>query len=314
MTRVAAVTGGTGFLGHAVVVALARNGWRVRLLVRRSAAHWPCLDHELELVFGDLADDDALGRLMRGADAVVHAASLVKARSRAAFMAVNRDGSARLAAVAAATAPSARLVYVSSFAAREPQLSDYAASKRAGEDAVRAARGDAPWVAVRPPAIYGPRDKETLAVFRLARGPLLPVFHGPDSRVCLIHVEDAAEAIAALCAGGPSGRVFELSDGRRDGYPWRTILDEAVRAVGGTPRILRVPPRLVRLAGAMAGLAGRLAGRASMLTPGKVREMLHPDWSSAAERQPPPALWAPRIPLPNGFAGTVRWYRDARWL
>ncbi|MBP2293388.1 NAD-dependent epimerase/dehydratase family protein [Azospirillum rugosum] len=315
MTRVVAVTGGTGFLGRAVVAALARTGWQVRLLVRRSADHWPCPDHEPELVFGDLLDADALRRLVRGVDAVVHLAGLIKARSRAEAMAVNRDGSARLAAIAAATAPTARLVHVSSLAAREPQLSDYAASKRAGEDAVRAARGDAPWVVVRPPAIYGPRDKETLAVFRWARSPVLPLFHGPESRVCLIHVEDAAEAIAALCAGGPTGCVFELSDGQRDGYSWRTILDEAVRAVGGgRPVIVPAPPLLVRLTGAVAGLAGRLAGRPSILTPGKVREMLHPDWSSAAERQPPPALWAPRIALPDGFADTVRWYRNARWL
>lgn len=315
MTRIAAVTGGTGFLGRAVAAALARQGWQVRLLVRRSAAHWPCPDHELELVFGDLADDGALRRLVRGADAVVHLAGLIKARSRAGFMAVNRDGSARLAAAVASEASAARLVHVSSLAAREPHLSDYAASKRAGEDAIREGCGGASWVVVRPPAIYGPRDRETLAVFRWARSPVLPLFHGPDSRVCLIHVEDAAEAVAALCSGGPSGCVFELSDGRRDGYSWRAILDEAVRAVGGgTPRILRVPPSLVRMAGAAAGLAGRLAGRASILTPGKVREMLHPDWSSAVERQPPPAVWTPRIALPDGFADTVRWYRDARWL
>ncbi|CAO3433284.1 NAD-dependent epimerase/dehydratase family protein [Azospirillum doebereinerae] len=314
MTRVAAVTGGTGFLGRAVVAALVRKGWRVRLLVRRNAGHWPCPDHELELTFGDLADTETLHRLVCGADAVVHLAGLIKARARADFIAVNRDGAGRVAAAVAAAAPAARLVHVSSLAAREPDLSDYAASKRAGEDAVRAGCGGAPWVMVRPSAVYGPRDAETLAVFRGARGPVLPLLHGPDARVCLIHAEDAAMAVAALCADGPTGRVFELSDGRRDGYSWRAVLEEAARAVGGAPRIVRLPPPLVRLAGAVAGLAGRLTGRASMLTPGKLREMLHPDWSSAADRQPPPAIWTPRIPLPEGFAGTVRWYRDAGWL
>ncbi|MBK1842668.1 SDR family NAD(P)-dependent oxidoreductase [Azospirillum sp. YIM B02556] len=312
--RIAAVTGGTGFLGHAVVAALARRGWRVRLLVRRSAGHWPCPDQELELAFGDLADGGALRRLVRGADAVVHLAGLIKARAPADFLTVNRDGASRLAAAVAAAAPAARLVHVSSLAAREPDLSDYAASKRAGENAIRANCGSAPWVIVRPSAVYGPRDAETLAVFRGASGPVLPLLHGPDARVCLIHAEDAAAAVAALCADGPPSRIFELSDARRDGYSWRTVLDEAVRAVGGAPWIVRLPTPLVRLAGSAAGLAGRLAGRASILTPGKLREMLHPDWSSANDRQPPPAVWTPRIPLPEGFAGTVRWYRDAGWL
>jgi nucleoside-diphosphate-sugar epimerase len=314
VTRIAAVTGGTGFLGRAVAAALVRRGWRVRLLARRNPAHPQLAEHEAEVIFGDMADAEALGRLVRGADAVVHAAGLIKACSRAGFMAANRDGSGRVAAAVVATAPAARLVHVSSLAAREPQLSDYAASKRAGEDATIEACGRAPWVVVRPPAIYGPWDKETLAVFRAVRGAVVPLFHGPEARVCLIHVEDAAETIAALCAESPSGRILELSDERREGYAWRTILDEAARAVGGAPRIVRVPASLVRLGGTVAGTAGRLVGRTPILSPGKAREMLHPDWSSAPDRQPPPEVWAPRILLPDGFADTVRWYREARWL
>ncbi|HYD68167.1 NAD-dependent epimerase/dehydratase family protein [Azospirillum sp.] len=314
MTRLAAVTGGTGFLGRAVVAALVARGWRIRLLARRDPAHPQLPDHEPEAVFGTLEDGEALRRLVRGVDAVVHAAGLVKAPTAAAFQAVNRDGSGRLAEALAAGAPGARLVHVSSLAAREPQLSAYAASKRAGEDAAVAACGGASWVVVRPPAIYGPGDRATLAVFRAARGPVVPLFHGADARVCLIHVEDAADAIAALCAGGPSGRVLEISDERRDGYPWRTVLEEAALAVGGAPRIVRVPAPAVRLGCAAAETAARLIGRVPMLSPGKAREMLHPDWSSAPERQPPPEVWSPRIVLRDGFAGTVQWYREARWL
>ncbi|WP_207476994.1 NAD-dependent epimerase/dehydratase family protein [Arenibaculum pallidiluteum] len=314
MRRLAAVTGGTGFLGRAVVAALLRRGWRVRLLVRRQRGQLAAPEHELELVFGDLDDADALRRLMRGADAVVHAAGLVKARGRSDFMAVNAAGSGKVAAALAAAAPAARLVHVSTMAAREPHLSDYAASKRAGEVEAVSACGGAPWVIVRPPAVYGPWDSETLRVFRAARGPVVPIFHGPDSRVCLIHVDDAAEAVAALCAGGPSGRTFEVTDARREGYPWRTVAEEAIRAVGGTARLVTVPRPLIQAAGSALGAIGRLLGASPFLTSGKAREILHPDWSSAADRQPPAGLWEPRVPLPQGFAETVRWYRDAQWL
>lgn len=324
MTRLAAVTGGTGFLGSAVVDALLDEGWRVRLLARRNPMHPRFArratgDAAIEVVFGGLDDAEALRRLVFGADAVVHAAGLVAARSRADFQAVNRDGSGRVAAAVAATAPTARLILVSSFAAREPQLSAYAASKRAGEEAALAACGGAPWAIVRPPAIYGPWDRATLTIFRAAAGPVLPLFHGPDARLCLIHVEDAARAVAALCRAGPAGCVFELSDPRREGHPWRSVLEEAARAVGTTPRIVRVPRPLVRLGGAVAGILGRLPGRPPILSPpilspGKVLEMLHPDWSSDPRHQPPPDLWSPRVALPDGFAATVRWYRDTRWM
>ncbi|MGI3776851.1 MAG: NAD-dependent epimerase/dehydratase family protein, partial [Janthinobacterium lividum] len=117
----AAVTGGTGFLGSHVVDALLRAGWRVRVLARGEAV-FPA---GVEVVRGDLADAGALGALVRGAGAVVHAAGLVKARSRAEFMAVNRDGAARLAGAVGA---GARVVLVSSQAARCPLVSAYAAS------------------------------------------------------------------------------------------------------------------------------------------------------------------------------------------
>ena len=217
----AAVTGATGFLGRHVVAALAAAGWRTRLLVRQDPVHPLFRDLVPEIVPGDLGDGRALARLVRGADAVVHLAGLIKAVDRAAFMAVNEGGSARLARAVAAEAPSARLVVVSSLAAREPGLSDYAASKRAGEEAAVRECGPAPWVVARPSAVYGPWDRETLAVFRAACGPVVPVLGGREARLGLIHAADAARAVAALCRpDAPAGKVFELSDARTDGYGW----------------------------------------------------------------------------------------------
>ena len=159
MTKpVAALTGGTGFLGRYVAAALDGAGWRVRMLARRDPAGTLLADTPAEVVLGDLGDDAALSRLVRGASVVVHAAGLVKAHSRAEFLSVNANGAGRLAAVAARDAPGARFVLVSSQAARVPELSPYAASKRAGEAAVASALGGAPWVVLRPCVIYGPWD------------------------------------------------------------------------------------------------------------------------------------------------------------
>ncbi len=122
MAKRVAVTGVTGFVGQHLVAALARRGWALRLLVRRWSP-LPSLEGVgAEIVLGDLSDAAALRQLADGVDAVVHAAGLIKARTPAEFMAVNRDGTARLSVVVAAAAPRATFLLLSSLAAREPQL------------------------------------------------------------------------------------------------------------------------------------------------------------------------------------------------
>lgn len=311
----AAVTGGTGFLGRYIVAALHQAGFRVRMLVRQDPIHPLLAGCRPELVLGDLRDGQALARLVEGADSVIHAAGLIKAVDRAAFFAVNEGGAAALGQAVAAHAPRARLLVLSSLAASQPHLSHYAASKRGGEEAAIAgfARGD--WVIVRPPAVYGPWDRETLSLFKAAAGPLVPVMGGSQARIAMIHAADAADAVAALAApGGPRARVFALCDGVAGGYDWNTLLDCAAQAVGHRARRFRMPVALLRAAGLGGSLHAALTGRAAMLTWGKSREISFPDWSVASHALPPESLWSPRISLPAGFAETARWYREQRWL
>ncbi|MDP3859125.1 MAG: NAD-dependent epimerase/dehydratase family protein [Stagnimonas sp.] len=313
--RLVAVTGATGFLGRQVVAELARRGWRLRLLVRSQPLHPLWQQLEPELVLGSLADRRALDRLVAGADAVLHLAGLIKARDRAEFLQVNRDGSRALAEAVREHAPAAQLLLVSSLAAREPGLSDYGASKRAGEEVAFEVLGHARVSVIRPPAIYGPGDRETLVFFQLARGRLIPLLGGPRARMALIHVEDAAAALADRLEAGPSGRVQAIADGRPQGYGWRQILAAGAEAVGNRrPRYFQVPAAALKTGGWLAGSLAKLAGQAAMLGPGKVRELLHEDWGLSADE-----LWrapgtGPAHGLQDGFASTADWYRQAGWL
>jgi nucleoside-diphosphate-sugar epimerase len=213
----AALTGGTGFLGRTVAQALDRAGWQIRLLVRRYPVHEQFRDIDVELVPGGLEDEAALRRLVAGAGLVVHAAGLTKAVDRAQFFAVNEGGSARLGAAIRQAAPAARTIVLSSLAAREPSLSSYAASKRAGEAALHAAGLANPPIILRPTAIYGPWDAELLPFFRAAARGVVPLPGRRPARVTLIHVEDAAAAVAACAGLGGRPGVWEISDARSEG-------------------------------------------------------------------------------------------------
>ena len=284
------------------------DGWQVRALVRREADAGAAAAHGAEPVFGDLTDPESLARFAEGAQVTVNCAGLVKARSRAEFMVVNRDGAAALA-----RSTPGRAVLVSSLAAREPELSDYAASKRAGEVAAREAIGDRLAI-VRPPVIYGPGDRETLALFRLARAsPFAPAPAAPAARLAMAHVDDMSAAVISLLRRPELSGVYAVGGAQPSGYSWNDIAEAAWRAVGRRPRVLPLSPALFAVAGTVSEVAARLRGRPAIFTRGKARELLHPDWSVGADELTPGAP-AAKFDLDRGFADAIAWYRREGWL
>jgi nucleoside-diphosphate-sugar epimerase len=312
--RVVAVTGATGFLGQYLVAALAREGARTRILTRRDCASEIWRGITLDVVRGSLEDARALERLAAGADAIVHVAGLIKAHDRAAFLRTNRDGTHAIAQAARLYAPASRFIAISSLVAREPQLSDYAASKRTGEQVARAIYGDAldRLVIIRSPAIYGPWDRETLAFFKAASRAVVPVFG--SGRIAIVHVADAAAAIARLAMGAGAAGLYTLSDTNPAGYRMTDLLREAARAVGGSPRFVRLPDGVLLAAGKASAWWGQLRGHVPIFTAGKAREMLHPDWSVAPGEALPSSIYQSKIGISEGFRETAAWYKAAKWL
>ena len=300
----AAVTGATGFVGPHLIAAMARHGWKLRLLIRRWTPLPSLPGVDAEIVWGDLSDEANLRRLVEGADAVVHAAGVIKARRVEDFQAINRDGTARLSSMA----PSLPFLLLSSLAAREPQLSPYAASKRAAEEVV--ARRTGPWLAVRAPAVYGPGDRETLAYFKMAARGFALQPDRSDARLSLIHVEDLAEALAlALDRSFPS-TVCEIDDGRPGGYSHGDMAAAAAGALGRRVHPLRIPQRLIGMVAAL----NSLRRSAQILTPAKVRELFHPDWVAHDPSLAASTGFSARYDLAEGFRHTIWWYRSHDWL
>ncbi|MFL6742255.1 MAG: NAD-dependent epimerase/dehydratase family protein, partial [Sphingomicrobium sp.] len=157
-----AITGGTGFVGAHVIDAGLAAGHEVEALTRRDQPE----RERVTWIAGSLDDRSALKRLVEDADAIIHVAGVINAPDAAGFEQGNVGGT--LAMLAAATAGGVRrFIHVSSLAAREPKLSLYGASKARAEELVESSGLD--WAIVRPPAVYGPGDRETLELFKMAR-------------------------------------------------------------------------------------------------------------------------------------------------
>jgi nucleoside-diphosphate-sugar epimerase len=306
-----AITGASGFVGGHVAQRLVADGWQVRALVRRPDANLP---GRIIAVPGDLSDSASLTALVAGADAVIHCAGIVGKVSRAGFQSINVDGTARLAAAANADRPP-RFILMSSLAARQPGLSAYAASKRDSEQAVTSHGDGLDWTILRPAAVYGPGDRATLAIFRQWRAGFMVVPSNGEQRVSLIHAGDLAAGVAALLASERgSGETFEIGDRHPDGYGWDHMAKAGGLALGRAVSRIAVP-RAILMAGATINLAAHgLIGRTPMVTPGKIRELCHPDWVCDDGPMAAASGWSPTMSIDDGFKDTVAWYRNHGWL
>ncbi len=314
MSRLVAVTGATGFIGQHLIRLLASRGQRLRLLVR-SLPSLPVCDPPIELQPGDLRDHIALERLVEGADVVLHLAGAIKALADSDFRAVNVEAVAALAGATARHArPDAHFVLMSSLAAREPALSAYAATKRAGEDGLAALGPQQRRTIVRAPAVYGPGDRETLVFFKAAARGWSMVPAGTDGRVAMIHVHDLCAALGGIVERPPPDDAYEIDDGTEGGHTLRSMAAVAAEVIGRKVRIAKLPHRVLGSYAAVQQIAARMRGQPAIVSAGKVRELLHPDWAVRDRRL---AAWlqlGPAIDLRTGFAETVEWYRSHRWL
>ena len=301
-SRTLAVTGGTGFVGgHLLRMALA-HGYDVRALTRG----WKPPEDEIAWIDGALDRPETLEKLCTGADAVIHIAGLISG-SKDAFEAVNVGGTATLID-AARMAGVRRFIHISSLAAREPDLSNYGWSKARSERLVAASGVE--WTIIRPPAVYGPGDRETLELFKMAKRGLVAL--PPKGHFSVIHVEDLCRLILAVIDEPETlSETYEPDDGREKGWEHRHFARTLGRIYGKRAATVSMPKIVMRGASRLDRLFRRSNAK---LTPDRVNYFCHPDWVASAERRPPPTLWKPEVRTPTGLKETAAWYAAEGWL
>jgi dihydroflavonol-4-reductase len=320
----ALVTGATGFVGSHLVEALQNSSVEVTGLARSSSKAADLARRGVRVVSGDLHDTAGLERAVRDQDVVYHVAGVVAARDEAEFIHANRDGTRNLL-TAAERQGRPRFVLVSSLAAAGPAprgaplsgtepphpVTAYGRSKLAAEQIVRSS--SLPWSIVRPPIVYGPRDREVLKVFRLARLGLAPVFGDGSQELSAVHAEDLAQALMAVTKapttiGGTyhacHPQVFTSAD-----------LGQAVGAAMGRSVVrLRVPQAVGRVLLAITETSARLTRQVTILTTDKANEFFQPAWTGDPSPLTRDSGWRARHDLSSGLADTYQWYRKAGWL
>ncbi|MFK7913523.1 MAG: NAD-dependent epimerase/dehydratase family protein [Pseudomonadales bacterium] len=307
--KTVALFGATGFIGRALHSHLLDAGYRVRAVVRPQSRNRHVLRADAEVVEAALDDHQALRSALRDCDAVIYGAGAVRGRYLEDFLPANVGGLAVVASVVRelGTVP---LLLLSSLAASRPAISSYAASKAAGEDVLRQQTG-LNWTIVRPPAVYGPHDKELMPLFRLARAGVLPRVADGDQRLSFIHVEDLCAAVRAWLSHEPTLRheLFSIDDGHIDGYDWHQIAGSVMqsRERGWVRHAfeLPLPHWLLKVVARINFWRAGITGDMPMLTPGKVRELRAPFWIADNTEFTRITGWQPRLGLAQGIRQTV---------
>ena len=295
------ITGATGFIGQRLVSVLLEQGIQPRALIRPGKEHDERLSPALEQISASLTDVQALAAAVAGCGAVIYCAGSVRGRNAADFSAANVSGIKTMLKALELSENKPPLLLISSLAASRPELSDYANSKREGEQLLQA-HPDLAWTVLRPPAVYGPGDREMLPVFKMIRRGLLFSTGPAGQKLSLLHVDDLAGAVASWLSAPQNclHKTYAIDDGTPGGYSW-TAIGEAVSEK--TIRALPVPRFLLNGAARLNLLLSGLFAYAPMLTPGKVRELVQPEWLCDNGAFTGATGWRPEIDLKSGVRG-----------
>lgn len=317
----ALVTGATGFIGSHLVDALVREEFEVACLVRNTSKLNYIEDLPVKLIRGDCADRESLSSV-KGFDYIFHLAGLTKARSEADSFNANVKGTENIVgSILENNSGVKRFVYLSSLAAAGPScngqplkedcepapVSIYGKTKLGGEKAVLARWNELPVTIIRPPAVYGPRDRDMLVFFKMVKSGVMPYWG--KSYYSFLYVEDLINGIILSALNeNAAGEIFFMSDGNI--YSNDEIIDAVSEAVQKSPLKLAMP----RFIMPMVGFISEKAGGLNIINRDKIREMKFPNWTCDASKAKSILKFEPRVKIREGAKWTADWYRIHQWL
>ncbi|SNR79503.1 complex I NDUFA9 subunit family protein [Puniceibacterium sediminis] len=248
MSKRVTIYGGSGFVGRYIARRMAKEGWRVRVAVRRPNEAMFVRPYgvvgQVEPVLCNIRDDASVAQAMAGADAVVNCVGILSGNGKNSFDAVQADGAARVARLAA-EAGVGQLVHISAIGADPESDSDYARTKGEGEAAVLGAFPNA--VILRPSIIFGPEDGFFNRFAAMSRmGPILPVV-GAETRFQPVYVDDVAKAAVMGIKGEAAPGVYEL--GGPDVGTFRDLMEKMLEVIQRRKLVLNIPFPVARLMG-----------------------------------------------------------------
>jgi len=324
----ALVTGATGFIGSHLVELLLKKKYAVRILLRRSSDTVWLEGLDVERVYGDLSDLEALRRAVEGVDYVYHSAGVTKSKKKEGYFRGNTQGTKNiLDAVRKHNPGLRRFIQISSQTAVGPSptrapidetvaahpITTYGQSKWQAEVECRHVGAEIPVTILRAPAVFGPRDKDVYEFFSTMTRGLQPMVGMSEKYVSLIHVGDLVRGfvMAAECEKA-KGETYFISSA--DIYGWKEVGEVTRRVLGKMAVRLRIPEFGVYIVATFAELFSLFSSKPALINYEKARDMVQDYWTCDSAKAKRDFGYEQEISLEAGIRDTVGWYKSKGWL
>ncbi len=259
MSKLVTIYGGSGFVGRYIARRMAKQGWRVRVAVRRPNEAIFVKPYgvvgQVEPILCNIRDDASVRAAMQGADAVVNCVGILAKSGKNTFDAVQAEGAGRVARLAADSGV-ATMVHISAIGAEPASDVDYQRTKAEGEAAVLEHMPNA--VILRPSIVFGPEDEFFNRFASMTRfGPILPVV-GADTKFQPVYVDDVARAACLAVTGDAAPGVYEL--GGPDVNTFRELMHQMLDVIRRRRLIVNIPFFMASIMGGIFDFASAISG------------------------------------------------------
>ena len=321
------ITGANGFVGAQLCRKFLDSGFQVMAGVRKTA-NLAMLDGlKVDYRFGDVTSAESLVEMVKDVDFIIHNAGVVKAKKKQMFYDVNEKGTANLFEAISRHNPNVKkVIYVSSLAAAGPSkdgrpvtesdkpnpITSYGSSKLAGEAAALSYQDKFNVLSIRPPAIYGPGDKEVFPFFEAVYKGIRPFIGDSSRKLQLVEVGDLCQAFyLAVSKSTPSGEICFVAESKA--YSMKQLIELMAEACGKDGFRLYIPAFVLYTMGMAAQTLSALVGATPMLTLEKAREILS-SWEVTTGKARELFGFSSSVSFEDGASATYDWYIKHGWL
>jgi nucleoside-diphosphate-sugar epimerase len=329
------VTGATGFIGSILVDTLAGRyehkgvgNAEIYCLVRKTGSLARLENLPIQFVHGDLFTDAALIPVLAEVTHVIHLAGVTKARAESEYFRANGEATRHLLQLCAQHAKNLqRFVYASSLAAAGPSadghlvtedetprpVSIYGRSKLAGELACQEFCRTLPITIIRPPAVYGPREKDIYQYFKQVKMGVRLRLGWRERKASIIHAQDLVNGILlASTHSAAVGETYFMANPQS--YDWQELGQTLATVMHRKTISLAVPEFVAPVLAAFSELGAKITGKPALLNFDKLKELRQYFWVCSGEKAKQDLGFVPALSIQEGLRLTWQWYRENGWL